>query len=239
VVLRASLVRIGILLLAAGLVGVTAASAVAGAATPARSTVPGAGAATSSVSPTSPTVSPAVTAKRDDGALCATFRAAFAARLGVSEAELQAAARDAELATIDRAVTDGTVTGAAAERLKKRLATAAPDGGCRALAGGRATRPTGAGRARALLTSAAEALGMEPADLRRELRSGKKLQAIASQRAVEYSVVTAAIVTAVKRDLDAAVEATTLTRARADAILDRLSKALADGRLGRARQAKP
>ena len=79
--------------------------------------------------------------------------------------------------------------------------------------------------------AAAKALGMTSAELRAELRSGKDLKAIAAEKGVPYATVTAAALAPVKARLDAAVAAGTLTQARADKILAKLEKSLADGRL--------
>ena len=87
------------------------------------------------------------------------------------------------------------------------------------------------------VTAAAEALKMTPAELRAELRGGKSLKDVATAQNVPYATVTAAIVTAVKADLDAAVKAGTIKQARADRILERLEARLADGQLRRARPA--
>ena len=56
---------------------------------------------------------PSGPAALDVGEYCANFRAAFAANLGVSEAEMTAAARKAAISTIDKAVADGDMTKAA------------------------------------------------------------------------------------------------------------------------------
>ena len=83
--------------------------------------------------------------------------------------------------------------------------------------------------------AAAKALGLTSAQLRAELRSGKDLKAIAAEKGVPYATVTAAALAPVKARLDAAVAAGKLTQARADKILAKLEKSLADGRLRPAR----
>ena len=89
------------------------------------------------------------------------------------------------------------------------------------------------------LTAAAGALGITPAELGAQLRSGKSLKDVATAKGVPYEKVSAAIVTSVKADLDAAVAAGTIKQARADRILARLQKNLADGRLRHANPAAP
>jgi ribosomal protein S20 len=167
-------------------------------------------------------------------AFCAEFRRAFAANLGVAESELAPAAKAAAIATIDAAVADGTLTVAAGDRLKARIEAADADG-CALLAGrigaGKVgTRPA-AGAVRDGLIAAAKALGITPAELGGTLREGGTLKEVATAKSVPYATVTAAIVAAVKADLDRAVAAGTLRQARADRILDRLERSLADGRL--------
>jgi ribosomal protein S20 len=165
---------------------------------------------------------------------CATFRAAFAKELGVTEDALQTAAKNALAATIDKAVADGDLTKAAADRLKARVA-AAPADGCKLLAGYQqriAKAARGAlGVIRDGFEAGAKALGMPAADVRAALKDGKTLKDLATAQKVDYSTVSAAIVAAVKADLDKAVADGTIRQAREDRVLDRLTKALADGRL--------
>lgn len=173
---------------------------------------------------------PAAPAAGPTGEYCTTFRAAFAENLGVTEAEMVAAARKAADTTIDKAVADGDMTKVAGDRLKARLA-AAPADGCTMLAGVRAKAKAALGVVKDGLTAAAVVLKTTPAELRTELRDGKSLKDIAAARNVPYATVTDAVVAAVKADLDAAVKAGTLKPARAERVLERLEKRLADGRL--------
>ena len=174
---------------------------------------------------------------------CAAFRKAFASALGVDESALAPAAKSAAIATIDGAVTEGKLPQAAADRLKARIEAAAGDG-CALLAGrvGRiaaaAGRPAAGGAAGAGLgvvkdglTAAATALGVTPAELGADLRGGKTLKTVATDKNVPYDKVTTAVLGAVKADLDKAVTAGTIRQARADRVLARLQQSLADGRL--------
>lgn len=225
-------IRLAILVVAVAVVGGTAASVLAGVSARPRPNVPVAAAA-------SPAIQPSTAPKREVGEWCATYRAAFAARLGVSEAELLAAARDAAQTTVAKAVSAGALTAAEAERITHRLKATATDGRCHALAGGKAIHPASFGRAHKLLETAAKALGMEPAALHRELRHGTRLTEIAGQRGVDYETLTAEVLGSLKSDLDAAVDSAAMTRERADAILERVSRALADGRLGGTKRVRP
>jgi ribosomal protein S20 len=168
---------------------------------------------------------------------CATFRSAFAAALGVDESKLTPAAKQAAISTIDAAPAAGGLTKSRADRLKARIEAGAADG-C-ALLGGRIARigATGGGVKAALgvvkdgLTAAAGALGMMPAELGGRLRGGETLKDVATAKGVPYATVSAAVVAAIKSDLDAAVAAGTIKQAREDRILARLQANLADGRL--------
>lgn len=203
-------------LVAAALIGGTIMSAVAAA--PPRATSPDAAAGPTELA----TVA-------DPGKYCLTFRRAFAANLGVDEADLGPAAKKAAITTIDDAVAAGDISKAVGDRLKARVEAAEGDG-CRWFAA-HLKRIAGAVHViRDGVTAAAEVLDMTPAELRTELRSGKTLKEIATAEGVNYDTLTAAVIAAVKADLDAAVKAGTITQARADRILDRLERNLADGR---------
>jgi hypothetical protein len=71
------------------------------------------------------------------------------------------------------------------------------------------------------------------------LRGGETLKDVATAKGVPYATVSAAVVAAVKSDLDAAVAAGTIKQAREDRILARLQANLADGRLRGPRPAAP
>jgi len=186
---------------------------------------------------------------------CADFRKAFAANLGVEESALVPAAKKAAISMIDAAVADGRMTKEAGEKLKARVDGADTDA-CRLLAGrigagsGAGAGGNGGGRdgdgggpalgvAKDGLSAAAKALGMTPAELGAALRSGETLKQVATAKGVAYATVSEAVVAAVKGDLDAAVAAGKIAQARADRILERLTKNLADGRLRNGRPANP
>jgi hypothetical protein len=178
-----------------------------------------------------PTTAPATTA-RTAGKYCADFRETFAANLGVDPAKLGPAARDAALSTVDDAVAAGDLSTAAGARLKAAI-KAAPTDGC-GLLGRLAKRAAGAAAvAQDGFQAGADALELTPAELRADLRSGQTLQQVAAAQGVAYDTVTAAITTAIKTDLDAAVKAGKLTQSREDRILDRLARLLANGRMPR------
>ena len=133
------------------------------------------------------------------------------------------------------------------DQLKARIEAAAADG-CALLAGRiRALGgAAGQGPGRAALGvvkdgigAAATALGVTPAELGARLRSGDTLKDVATDKGVPYDTVSAAVIAAVKADLDAAVTAGTIKQAREDRILERLGRNLADGRLRAVQPAAP
>ena len=217
------------LLLVAALVGGTIIGSVAAATSPrmaSRDRV-----ATAAASPAA--------AARVPGEACAAFRRAFAANLGVEESALAPAAKAASIATIDAAVAEGRITKAVGDRLRTRIEKAEADG-C-ALLGGRLGRVGAAalGVAKDGLKAAADALDMTPAELGAKLRGGASLKEVVAAKVVPYETVSAAVVAAVKSELDAAVAAGTIRQARADRVLTRLERNLADGRLRDPRPATP
>lgn len=217
-------------LLAAALVGGTLISAVAASTTtPTTTTDP------VPVAEPTATATPASDKKADREAYCATFRSSFAAALGKTEAEVNAAAKTAIGAAIDQAVTDGKLTADAASQLKAKVAAFEGDG-CKLLGGWRGKIGHGGGMKKAALgvtkdamTAAAGSLKMTLAELRTEFKAGKSLKDVATAKNVPYATVTSAVTTAVKTDLDAAVKAGTITQARADKVLARLTTRLENG----------
>lgn len=180
----------------------------------------------SPASPSSPTTTDAE--EVDAAAYCQTWKEAFAAELGVSAEDLGPAAKAATIATIDAAVANGDLPEDVAARMKEQVENADGDG-CRLLGAGFHAWGRHAVRAdfhHDWVTAAADALGMEPAELGEALRSGDSLRQIAQDQGVDYGVVSQAILDAAKADLDALVEAGKITQERADARLDALEQAL-------------
>lgn len=182
-----------------------------------------------------PALAPAAQPDREPSKYCTTFRAAFAANLGVTEDKVVAAAKSAIGTAVDGAVADGKLTAAEGARIKARVAAADADG-CSILSGRRGIVIRAAlDVVKDGFAAAAKALDMTPADLRAELRAGSSLKAVAAKENVSYATVTAAMTTVVRADLDAAVAAGTITAARADRILDRVERRLEAGWPVRAR----
>jgi len=188
-------------------------------------------AAPASTRPTTSTAvaaAPTAAATAAAGEYCETYRSGFAKALGVSEADVTAAARTAAGATIDEAVKDGKLTSAAADRLKARVAAADPDL-CQRIAKRLGQAKAGLGVVKDAMAAAADALGMSTADLRKALRDGTSLKTIASNQGVDYATFTSKVLSAVQADLDAAVKAGTIPQAREDRILQRLTTRLENG----------
>ncbi|MDQ1688326.1 MAG: hypothetical protein QOK42_1301 [Frankiaceae bacterium] len=88
------------------------------------------------------------------------------------------------------------------------------------------------------LTAAAKALGMTPAALRTELRSGKSLAVIAKAKGVSVDTLVTALVNAAKADIAAQVKAGWLTQAQANKITADLKQRITD-RVNHVRPPRP
>jgi hypothetical protein len=186
-----------------------------------------------SASPSSSSAPPAAdpVGSGSSSAYCDQWRQAFADQLGVSVDALTPAAKAATEATIDAAVANGDLPADIGERMKTALDNASGDG-CRLLGAGIHAW----GRHAAIgdwrhdwVAAAADVLGIAPADLTKDLRSGQSLTEIADAAGVSYDDVTKAIVDATTADLDALVTAGDMTQDRADALLKQLTDRLASG----------
>src|SRR5438067_559151 len=79
--------------------------------------------------------------------------------------------------------------------------------------------------------AAASSLHLSVDQLKTRLKGGESLKQIAKDQNVDYATVTTAIKSAAKTDLDKVVKAGTISEDRENAILDRIDKALQNGRL--------
>lgn len=167
----------------------------------------------------------------DAARYCALWQETFAGELGVAVDDLVPAAKAASIAAVNAAVEAGDLPADIGERIIARIEAAEGDG-CRLLGGAFHWAGRQAARADArhdLVNAAAEALGMEPAAVIEALRDGDSLKQIAQDQGVDYDAVSQAILDAAKADLEALVEAGTMTQDRADARLDSLEQALEAG----------
>ena len=134
-------------------------------------------------------------------AYCQTFIDTFASELGVATDALAPAAKAAASASVNAAVEAGDITQDQADAMIERINNW--DGtGCGwigfHLGGGH--HGEGLGFMSSVLTAAADALGMEPADLREALADAS-LEEVAADQNVSYDDVTSAALAAAKTDL--------------------------------------
>lgn len=141
-----------------------------------------------------------------------------AGQLGVSATDLTAAIKQAMVDQIQAQVTAGTLTKAQATAIEARLAGS--DAPLFAL-GGDPGRPGHRGRGGGPISfdAAATYIGISASDLRTQLAAGKTLAAIAVANGKTSEGLKAALATAAKQDLDAAVTAGRLAQAQEDKIL--------------------
>jgi hypothetical protein len=151
----------------------------------------------------------------------------LAHRLGVTPQKLDDALKGAFNDRLSAAVAAGQLTQAQANAIKQRLAQrGVPPMGIGGGALGK--HPFGPGRLgrHAKLGAAAKYLGLTPAQLRDQLRSGKSLAQIANQRGKSVSGLKDALQAAAKAKLDKAVSAKRITSAQEQQLLSRLSSRL-------------
>jgi hypothetical protein len=164
------------------------------------------------------------------GEYCDVYLDTFASELGVERDELLPASKAAAIAAIDAAVAGGDLDADRAAQLKERI-DGIEDAGCgfvgalgKAFAHGFAH-----GFVRAdVLDAAAQALGLDSAELMEQLAGGDSLEEIAGNQDVDYDAVKSATIAALRADLDAAV-AEGLDQERADAVLQRVQTWLDEG----------
>jgi hypothetical protein len=228
---RTRMAVFAMLLIVAAILGGTVIDSVTAAASP-RSSASGSAVTLASADPATTNATTPVTQA------CAEFRAAFAKELGVDEAALTPAAKSAAKTVVDAAVAAGRISKARGEKLDARI-DQADARGC-GLLGPRVARIAGAiGVIRDGVRAAADALKLTPAELAAKLRAGATLQQIAADAGISYATVTAAVLGAVKSDLDKAVAAGTIRQEREDRILERLARNLAAGRFRDPNSASP
>jgi hypothetical protein len=169
----------------------------------------------------------------DAAAYCQVFLDTFASELGVETEELAPAAKAAAIAAINAAVEAGDLRQDVADRMIARV-EAWEGEGCRWIGLKLGHWAHHAGRVdflSGMWEAAAGALDMSTAELREAL-ADSTLQEVAEAEGIPYADVAAAALASAQADLDAAVEAGTLTQEKADAILERLNAALNEGDIG-------
>jgi hypothetical protein len=166
----------------------------------------------------------------DTGAYCDTFMDAFASELGTARDEVVAAGKAAANTALDAAVDAGDISEERAAEIRQRIEEA-DGGGCGWF--GHGIGRGGHGLAHGFLggdvfEAAADALGIESAELIDRLDEASSLETLAGEAGVAYDDVKTAILAAVQADLDAAV-ADGLDQERADAAIERLTAWLDEG----------
>ncbi len=142
---------------------------------------------------------------------------------GVSTDELAPAAKAAAIAAINAAVEAGDLTQDAADRMIEQV-NAWDGDGCRWIGfklGHWAHHAARVEFMSGMWEAAAGALDMTTAELREALVDST-LEEVAEAEGVDYADVVAAALASAQADLDAAVEAGTITQEKADAIFERL-----------------
>jgi hypothetical protein len=169
----------------------------------------------------------------DATAYCQTFLDTFASELGVSTDELAPAAKAAAIAAVNAAVEAGDLTQDVADRIIENI-NEWDGSGCRWIGfhlGHWAHHAARVEFMSGMWEAAADALGLTTAELREALVDST-LEEVAEAEGVDYADVVAAALASAQADLDAAVEAGTITQEKADVILERLEAALNDGDIG-------
>ena len=159
-----------------------------------------------------------------------------AGRLNVDADELRDALAAAEDAQLDAEVKAGRLTQAQADAIKQMrdrsgLVLGGPGPGHGPGGPGFGFRGDHRGGPGEVVGAAAKALGITEEQLFRKLRNGRTLQQIAKAEGKDYADVKAAIRTAVKTELDAAVKDGKLTQQQADGMLEHLTEHLDEGRV--------
>jgi hypothetical protein len=169
----------------------------------------------------------------DATAYCQTFLDTFASELGVSTDELAPAAKAAAIAAITAAVEAGDMTQDVAERMIEKI-NEWDGSGCRWIGfklGHWAHHAARVEFMSGMWEAAADTLGLTTAELREALVDST-LEEVAEAEGVDYADVVAAALASAKADLDAAVDAGTVTQEKADAIYERLETWLNEGGIG-------
>lgn len=152
----------------------------------------------------------------------------LAQQLGTTVDKLKAAITAAANSVIDQAQTDGKITQSQADQLKQKAANGGFPGPFFFRGKGmhgdfEFGEHMGKGMVGAGVQEFADALGMTPQDLMTELRAGKSIADVATEKNVDLQQVITKVLAAAKAKLDTAVTNQQLTQAQADQIYQNLS----------------
>ena len=126
-------------------------------------------------------------------ALCQTFLSDFASNLGKTTGDVEAAYKSAASATIDKAVADGKLTQAQAQKLKAALDKRTACSGLGRVAA--KANATIAAKARAAyLQASAKALGNSTDELKADLKKGMSLHQIADSKHISEAQFRSALI---------------------------------------------
>lgn len=155
-------------------------------------------------------------------AVCSDFMSHFAVEIGKSQAQINGAFQKAIADTLADEVKNGTLTKAQADEITAKLAhqspctlpaNVAPRGGAKTAIGA---------YLQAYESAAAAALGITPAELKTDLKSGQSLSQIATAHNVTEADFRTKLIANLQPTLDAAVASKQLTSAQEQAIIYRL-----------------
>lgn len=183
-------------------------------------------AADSTTTPAPGTTPAPKTSKADQSQLAQEFKKNFAGQLGVDEARLDSAYTNAVNATVDQAVKDGKLTQAQADKIKENAKSGYTGGFFgKDIKGNRGAHPGKDGRSGAYgyslgekgaFEAAAKALNLTTAELQTQLKAGKSIADVATDKKVDIKTVKDAVLASIKADLGTRVKDGKLTQAQAD-----------------------
>jgi hypothetical protein len=161
--------------------------------------------------------SAAIAASQGSASSPSGFLDAVAKHLGISSEKLQDATKAAAIDQVDAALSAGTITQAQADALKERIQSGEVPFFARGPFGGF----HGGGHLGQHLAAAASYLGLTAEELRTKLEAGQSLADVAKAQGKSVDGLEQTILDDEKKELDQAVADGRLTRAQADAILER------------------
>ena len=144
----------------------------------------------------------------------------------VDPTSVQTAVVNAEKAQIDKAVAAGKLTTIQGDKARTRIderAATLLDHAFKPAPSGAAPQGKAAGKANGPYAAAATALGIPLSELMTDLRAGQSLRDVAQAKSVDPVTVQAAVLNALKGEIDQAVAAGRLTVQRADAARARVA----------------
>ena len=163
------------------------------------------------------------------------FLGKLAGILGVDQAKLEGAIKDAAGQTVDQAVQNGDLGKNQADRIKQRIQNGPGVLGGFGFGPGRGRGPRGGLplaadlRAPVVQQALADKLGLSVQDLQTQLRSGKSLGDLAKEKNVSEQTLKDAAYGALKTRIDQAVQNKQLTQQQADNILQRAQQQIQQG----------